>query len=101
MREFEDRRQTCALAAKIVDGGRLRHEESVLCQGLTPILYFSSADYEEYLEPVDMTIDIKRRRFEIEVDRETFLALNVYAKKVNQPVKSLASSILKKNIASF
>jgi len=61
----------------------------------------SSADYEEYLEPVDMTIDIKRRRFEIEVDRETFVALNAYAKKVNQPVKSLASSILKENIASL
>ena len=61
----------------------------------------SSADYEEYLKPVDMTIDIKRRRFEIEVDRETFLALNAYAKKVNRPVKSLASSILKENIASL
>ena len=61
----------------------------------------SSADYEEYLEPVDMTIDIKRRRFEREIDWETFLVLNAYAKKVNQPVKSLASNIIKENIATL
>lgn len=61
----------------------------------------STADYEGYLEPVDVVIDIRRRRFEIEVDEDTFLALNKYAKKVNMPVKSIASSILKENIASL
>ncbi len=61
----------------------------------------STADYEEYLEPVDAVIDIKQRRFEIEVDRETFIALNTYSKKVNMPVKSLASSIIRENIASL
>jgi len=61
----------------------------------------STADYEEYLEPVDAVIDIKQRRFEIEVDRETFLALNTYAKKANIPVKNLASSIIRENIASL
>ena len=60
----------------------------------------STADYEEYLEPIDAVIDIRQRRFEIEIDEDTFLALNKYARKVNMPVKSIASSILKENIAS-
>ncbi len=60
----------------------------------------STSDYEEYLEPVEMTIDIKRRHFEIEIDRETFFALNAYAKKINKPVKNLASSILKEKLVS-
>jgi hypothetical protein len=58
----------------------------------------STADYEEFLEPVDAVIDIRQRRFEIEVDEATFLALNEYARKVNMPVKRIASSILKENI---
>ena len=61
----------------------------------------STSDYEEYLESVDAIIDIKQRHFEIEVDRETFLALNAYASKVNKPVKNLASSIIRENIASL
>jgi len=61
----------------------------------------STADYEECLEPVDTVIDIKQRRFEIEVDKETFLALNTYARKVNMPVKRIASSIIRENIASL
>ncbi|MEA2040682.1 MAG: CopG family antitoxin [Thermodesulfobacteriota bacterium] len=61
----------------------------------------STADYEEYLEPVDAVIDIRQRHFEIEVDRETFIALNTYARKVKMPVKSIASSIIRENIASL
>ena len=58
----------------------------------------STSDYEDQLEPVDITIDIKKRHFEIEIDRESFLALNAYAKKVNKPVNVLASSILKEKL---
>jgi hypothetical protein len=47
-----------------------------------------------------MKIEIKRRHFEIEIDRESFLALNAYAKKVKIPVNILASSILKEKLAS-
>jgi hypothetical protein len=61
----------------------------------------STSDYEEYLKPVDIIIDIKRRHFEIEIDQETFFALNKYAKKVKKPVKSLASSILKEKLVSI
>ncbi len=52
----------------------------------------STSDYEEYLEPVDVTIDIKKRHFEIEIDRESFIALNKYAKIMNKPVMNLASN---------
>lgn len=60
----------------------------------------STSDYEDQLEPVDMTIDIKKRHFEIEIDRESFLALTAYAKKVNKPINILASSILKEKLVS-
>lgn len=60
----------------------------------------STSEYEEYLEPADVKIDIQHRRFEIEIDRETFLALNAYAKKANISVKNLASSIIKEGIAA-
>ena len=61
----------------------------------------SSSDYEKYLEPVDMKIDIKKRHFEIEIDRESFLVLNSFAKKSNKSVKNLASSILKEKLVSI
>ena len=61
----------------------------------------STSDYEEYLEPTDITIDIKSRHFEIEIDRESFVALNAYAKKAHKPVRNLASSILKETLASI
>jgi len=60
----------------------------------------STGDYEDHLIPVDMTINIKRRHFEIEIDRESFMALNAYSKKVNKPVYMLASSILKEKLIS-
>jgi hypothetical protein len=58
----------------------------------------STADYEEYLEPVDMTIDFKTRHYLIEIDPDSFLALVQYARKVNQPIKMLANTILKENL---
>jgi hypothetical protein len=60
----------------------------------------SVADYEEYLEPVDIEIDIKRRQYEIEVDEESFLVLCNSAKKLRKPVKQLASEILKEKLAA-
>jgi len=60
----------------------------------------STSDYEEYLEPGDMIVDIKKRHFEIEIDKESFFALNEYAKRIKKPVKSIASSILKEKLGS-
>ncbi len=58
----------------------------------------SVTDYEEFLEPVDLDVDIRRRHFEIEVDEESFLALRETAKKEQKPVKQLASEILKQKL---
>ena len=58
----------------------------------------SIADYEQYLEPVDLDMDIRRRHFEIEVDEESFQALRDTAKKEQKPVKDLASEILKRRL---
>jgi hypothetical protein len=60
----------------------------------------SITDYEEFLEPVDLDVDIQRRHFEIEVDEESFLALRETAKKEQKPVKQLASEILKQKLGT-
>jgi predicted DNA binding CopG/RHH family protein len=61
----------------------------------------SITDYEEFLEPADLDVDIKRRHFEIEVDEESFVALRDRAKKQRRPVKQLASEILKQKLATI
>ncbi len=58
----------------------------------------SITDYEDFLEPVDLDVDIERCHFEIEVDEESFLALRETAKKERKPVKQLASEILKQRL---
>ncbi len=60
----------------------------------------SITDYEEFLEPVSLEVDLKRRHFEIEVDEESFSALRERAKKLQKPVKQLASEILKQELAA-
>ncbi|ESQ15933.1 MAG: hypothetical protein N838_12565 [Thiohalocapsa sp. PB-PSB1] len=58
----------------------------------------SLADYEEFLEAVDLDVSIERRHFEIEVDRQSFLALRQSAEKQRRPIKDLASEILKREL---
>ncbi|MFC1858023.1 CopG family antitoxin [Thermodesulfobacteriota bacterium] len=58
----------------------------------------SITDYEEFLEPIDLEMDLKRRHFEIEIDQESFQALCTSAKKHHKPVKQLASEILKEKL---
>jgi hypothetical protein len=60
----------------------------------------STADYEEYLEPVDMTINIQKRQYFIEVDEDSFLSLFQYSKTTNAPIKRIASKILKETIGT-
>ena len=60
----------------------------------------SISDYEEFLEPVGLEVDLKRRHFEIEVDEESFLALRDRARKLQKPAKDLASEILKQKLAT-
>ena len=58
----------------------------------------SITDYEEFREPVDLDVDLQRRHFEIEVDEESFRALRETARKEQEPVKQLASEILKQRL---
>ena len=58
----------------------------------------SLTDYEEFLEPADLEVNLKRCHFEIEVDEESFLALRATAKRQQKPVKRLASEILKEKL---
>ncbi|MCP4659526.1 MAG: hypothetical protein GY856_29320 [bacterium] len=58
----------------------------------------SVADYEEYLEDSEVEVGIQRRHYEIEVDRECFLALTAYAHQAKEPVRSVASRILKEKL---
>jgi len=60
----------------------------------------SITDYEEFLEPVELDADIKRRHFQIEVDEESFLALRESARREHKPVKQLASEILKRRLTA-
>ena len=60
----------------------------------------SITDYEEFLEPADLEVNLKRRHFEIEVDKEVFLALCNSARKLHKPAKQLASEILQQNLAA-
>ena len=60
----------------------------------------SLADYEEYLEAVDVDVDVKRRHFEIEIDEGAFRALTTRAKEMHRSVKDLASQILSRGLAS-
>lgn len=58
----------------------------------------STADYEEYLEPVNLEIEIQERHYQIEVDQKTFVALNHFAQKTHQSVKNIASDMLDKQL---
>jgi stress-induced morphogen len=58
----------------------------------------SLADYEEFLEPVNFEVTIKRRHFEIEVEEEVFTALRKTARQQRRPVKQIASEILKQHL---
>jgi hypothetical protein len=61
----------------------------------------STADYEEYLEPVDITIDLRTRHYLIEIDKEIFLTLFQYSQQMNQSVQHLASDLLKAQLISI
>lgn len=39
----------------------------------------STGDYEAYLEPVEMTIDLRARHYLVELDQENFMALVHYS----------------------
>jgi len=60
----------------------------------------SLADYEDFLEPVDVEVDLRKRHFEIEVDERTFQDLVVRAKETHVPVRDLVNRILNRGLVS-
>jgi hypothetical protein len=60
----------------------------------------SLTDYEEAWKPANVTVNLKRRRFEIEIDEESFKALRRRAIKQKKQLNDLASDILKKSLGA-
>ena len=60
----------------------------------------SIVDYQDCLEAVNVDVDLQGRHFEIEIDRDTFLALSARAKETHKSLKDLAIQILSKTLVS-
>lgn len=61
----------------------------------------STAEYGEYLESVEMTIDIRTRHYLIELDQDTFMALVEYSKTRNEPVNTVANKLMKEKLSAL
>ncbi len=58
-----------------------------------------SADYLDELEEVEISVDIKKRHYLIEVDTNTAKLLQESARKKGIPVGSLANELIRKQLA--
>jgi hypothetical protein len=58
----------------------------------------STADYEEYLEPVDDVIEIRDRVFEVQVAEDVFQKLLKEASSSQKPVPTVVDQILRKQL---
>lgn len=58
----------------------------------------STADYEEYLEPVDDAIEIRDRVFEVQVAEDVFQKLLKEASSLQKPVPTVVDQILRKQL---
>ncbi len=59
----------------------------------------SLADYEEFLEPVDMTFELTNRVFEVRVSEDVFEGLRKEAESTHQSVPSTIDRILRKELS--
>lgn len=58
----------------------------------------STADYEEYLEPAEDVIEIRKRVFEVSVAEDVFKKLQQEATSLRQPVPKIVDEILRKEL---
>ena len=58
----------------------------------------SLADYEEFLEPADLTFDLTNRIYEVRVSEDIFQKLETKAKIQHQSVPKTADAILRKEL---
>ena len=55
-------------------------------------------DYEDAFTDADVTFDIRRRRYEIEVREDTFALLARRAASLDEPIAKLVDDVLRKEI---
>ena len=58
----------------------------------------SLSDYEEFLEPVNMTFDLTERVFEVRVAEDVFHKLQHEAESSHQPMQKVIDRILRKEL---
>lgn len=59
-----------------------------------------TVDYPEAFADVDVEVDLKGRRFDIDIDEDVMECLRRVARKTHTPPARLASSILRKELAA-
>lgn len=59
----------------------------------------STADYQEYVEPSDDTIEIRDRVFEVQVAEDVFKKLQMEATSLHETVPTVVDKILRKELA--
>jgi hypothetical protein len=55
-------------------------------------------DYPDAFRPVKATVELRRRRYEIEIDEDVFAMLCQYAQHTNTTISQLASKILRQSL---
>jgi hypothetical protein len=58
-----------------------------------------STDYLEYLEEVEMNVDIQKKHYLIELDMNTVELLEKSARKKGVPISFLANELIQKQLA--
>jgi hypothetical protein len=58
----------------------------------------SLSDYEEFLEPVDLTFDLKERIYEVRVEEDVYKKLRQEAETSHKPVPKIVDQILRKEL---
>lgn len=57
-----------------------------------------TTDYPDSFETVSVEAELKRRRYEVEIDEETMKALNEQAQKRGLPVSNVLTELLREKI---
>ncbi len=60
----------------------------------------STADYLEFLEPADHTIDLQSRVYEVQIAEDIFEKLEYEAKESHQSVPKTLDTILRKELST-
>ncbi len=59
----------------------------------------SLADYQEFLEPIEMTFEIRKRTYEVQVSEDVFEGLRKEAELTHQSVPTTIDRLLRKELS--